>query len=221
MSWESSMVYYELINLKVRALLGGFHSASCIMESVDFAEIEKLQHTGDWDGLGRMMIKAAQNLEKSGAEVVVLCTNTMHLLSDQISDSISVPFLHIAESTGKNILEKGIKKVALLGTKFTMEKNFYKNILLHDYHIEVVIPEKEERDIVHNIIYKELVQGELKNDSRNKVTEIIKKLELKGAKGVILGCTEIPLLIKQKDVDITVFDTTRIHAEDAVRLALS
>ncbi len=221
MSWESSMVYYELINLKVRELLGGFHSASCIMESLDFAEIEKLQHEDDWEGLGKMMVQAAQNLEKSGAEVIVLCTNTMHLLSDKIRQNISVPFLHIAESTGKNILEQKIKKVALLGTKFTMEKDFYKNILLHKFGIEVIIPVKDDREIVHDIIYKELVQGELNDNSRSKMVEIIKKLELAGAEGVILGCTEIPLLIKQKDVNIHVFDTTKIHAKDAVAFALN
>ena len=213
MSWESSMVYYELINLKVRELLGGFHSARCIMESVDFAEIEKLQHKDDWEGLGDLMVKAAQNLEKSGAEVIVLCTNTMHLLSEKIKQNISVPFLHIADATGKCILSKKIKKVALLGTKFTMEKDFYKDILFQNYNIEVIIPDKNDREIVHDIIYKELVHGKLNDDSRELMIQIIKKLELNGAEGVILGCTEIPLLIQQKDVDITVFDTTKIHAE--------
>ena len=221
MSWESSMVYYELINLKVRELLGGFHSSRCIMESVDFAEIEKLQHNGDWDGLGNLMVKAAQNLEKSGADVIVLCTNTMHLLSENIKQNISVPFLHIADATGKSILSKKIKKVALLGTKFTMEKDFYKDVLFQNYNIEVIIPDKNDREIVHDIIYKELVHGKLKDDSRELMIQIIKKLELNGAEGVILGCTEIPLLIQQKDVDITVFDTTKIHADDAVDFALS
>lgn len=219
MSWESSMVYYELINLKVRELLGGFHSASCVMESVDFAEIEKLQHDNDWDELSNIMGRAAENLEKSGANVVVLCTNTMHLLSDQIKEKISVPFLHIAESTGKNILKKRINKVALLGTKFTMEKDFYKKILLDDFNIEVIIPENKDRRIIHDIIYQELVQGKLNDNSRELMINIIKKLENNGAEGVILGCTEIPLLIKQKDVDIPVFDTTKIHAEDAVSFA--
>ena len=219
MSWESSMVYYKLINLKVRELLGGFHSASCVMESVDFASIEKLQHDNDWDELGDIMGRAAENLEKSGANVIVLCTNTMHLLSDQIKEKISVPFLHIAESTGKNILKKRINKVALLGTKFTMEKDFYKKILLDDFNIEVIIPENKDRRIIHDIIYKELVQGKLNDNSRELMIKIIKKLENNGAEGVILGCTEIPLLIKQKDVDIPVFDTTKIHAEDAVSFA--
>jgi len=221
MSWESSMVYYELINLEVRELLGGFHSANCVMESVDFAEIEKLQHKNDWEGLGYLMVKAAQNLEKSGAEVIVLCTNTMHLLSDQIKKNISVPFLHIADATGKNILSKKIRKVALLGTRFTMEKDFYKDILFQKYNIEVIIPDEDNREIIHNIIYKELVHGKLNDESRELMIQIIKKLELNGAEGVILGCTEIPLLIKQKDVDIHVFDTTKIHAEDAVDFALN
>jgi len=220
MSWESSMVYYELINLKVRDLLGGFHSAICILESVDFAKVEKLQHENDWNGLGDMMVNAAQNLEKSGAEVVVLCTNTMHLLSDEIKNNIAVPFLHIAESTGKNILKSKINKVALLGTRFTMEKDFYKNILFNEFDIEVIIPDIKDRVLVHDIIYKELVHGILNEESRVIMQKIIKKLVLNGAEGVILGCTEIPLLIKQKDVDIPVFDTTKIHAEDAVSFAL-
>ncbi|MCD6543590.1 MAG: aspartate/glutamate racemase family protein [Flavobacteriaceae bacterium] len=220
MSWESSMVYYELINLKVRELLGGFHSARCVMESVDFAKIEKLQHNNDWDGLADIMVGAAQNLEKSGADIIVLCTNTMHLLSDQIKEKIAVPFLHIAESTGKNILKKKISKVALLGTKFTMEKDFYKKILLDDFNIHVIIPEKKDRGMIHDIIYQELVHGIFTDESRKLMIKIIKNLELNGAEGVILGCTEIPLLIKQKDVDIHVFDTTKIHVEDAVSFAL-
>ena len=221
MSWESSMVYYEWINLKVRELLGGFHSASCVMESVDFAEIEKLQHKNDWEGLGDLMVNAAQNLEKSGAEVIVLCTNTMHLLSDQIKQNISVPFLHIADATGKSIVAKKIRKVALLGTRFTMEKDFYKDILFQKYNIEVIIPDKIDRNIVHEIIYQELVHGKLLDESRELMISIIKKSEMDGAEGVILGCTEIPLLIQQKDVDIHVFDTTKIHAEDAVEFALN
>jgi len=221
MSWESSMVYYELINLKVRELLGGFHSASCIMESVDFADIERLQHNDDWEGLGDLMVKAAQNLEKSGADVVVLCTNTMHLLSDRIKQNISIPFLHIADSTGKNIVSNKIRKVVLLGTKFTMEKDFYKDILFQNYNIKVIIPDKTDRDIVHEIIYQELVHGKLLDESRGKMISIIKKSEMDGVEGVILGCTEIPLLIQQKDVDIHVFDTTKIHAEDAVDFALN
>ena len=215
------MVYYELINLKVRELLGGFHSASCVMESVDFAEIEKLQHKNDWEGLGDLMVNAAQNLEKSGADVVVLCTNTMHLLSDRIKQNISIPFLHIADATGKNIVSNKIRKVVLLGTKFTMEKDFYKDILFQNYNIDVIIPDKTDRDIVHEIIYQELVHGKLLDESRELMISIIKKSEMDGAEGVILGCTEIPLLIQQKDVDIHVFDTTKIHAEDTVEFALN
>jgi len=216
MSWESSAVYYELINKKVKELLGGFHSCKSIMLTVDFAEIEKLQHDGNWAALDKKMADAAGRLETAGADIIVLCTNTMHLCSDAIIQNISIPFLHIAEATALEIQKKGIKKVALLGTKFTMEKDFYKSILIDDFGIEVLIPSEEEREIVHQTIYNELVQGVIKNESREKFKTIIANLEKQGAKGVILGCTEIPLLISQQDVNIAVFDTTKIHAEKAV-----
>jgi len=220
MSWESSAVYYEIINKKVKELLGGFHSCKSIMVSVDFAEIEKLQFEGDWKTLDKMMADAAKQLELAGADIVVLCTNTMHLCSDSIKRNISIPFLHIAEATAQEIQKQGIKKVALLGTKFTMEKDFYRSILIDDFNIEVLIPTEEERAVVHDIIYNELVQGVIKDASREKYAAIINSLENRGAEGVILGCTEIPLLISQPDVNIPVFDTTRIHAEKAVEWAL-
>jgi len=220
MSWESSLVYYEIINEKVREILGGFHSARCVMESVDFAEIEKLQHANDWDSLNDKMVEAAQNLEKAGADIVILCTNTMHLCSDAITRNISIPFLHIAEATGKKIKEQKIQKVLLLGTKFTMEKDFYKKILHNDFGIEVLIPNTNDRNTVHQIIYEELVHGIIQPESKKKYQEIIEKAVKNGAEGVILGCTEIPLLIQSGDVDIPVFDTTRIHAEAAVEFAL-
>jgi aspartate racemase len=221
MSWESSAVYYELINQKVKELLGGFHSCKNVMVTVDFAEVEKLQHDDDWDALDKMMAKAAKQLELAGADIVILCTNTMHLCNDAIKSAISIPFLHIAEATAQEITKQQLKKVALLGTKFTMEKDFYKDILIKKHEIEVLIPTEEERTKVHNIIYNELVHGKIKDTSRETYKTIIKNLENRGAEGVILGCTEIPLLISDTDVDITVFDTTKIHAEKAVVWALN
>ncbi len=187
MSWESSLVYYEVMNKKVRDILGGFHSSKCIMESVDFSEIEELQKKEDWESLDRIMANSAETLENSGAEIIILCTNTMHLCSDKIRESITIPFLHIAEATGKNIKEKKLKKVALLGTKFTMEKDFYKKILLDDFNIEVIIPELEDRNFIHHIIYNELVHGKITIDSKKAFIKIIEDLKNKGAQGVILG----------------------------------
>lgn len=220
MSWESSKVYYELINEKVKAELGGIYSAKIIMISLEFNEIQELQHKGDWDSLDQLMADSAKKLEQAGADLVVLCTNTMHLCTPKIVEAISVPFLHIAEATGEEITKKNIKKVALLGTKFTMEKDFYKEVLSSAFGIEVIIPNEDQRNEVHRIIYKELVQGEIKEDSREIYINIIEDLAKKGAEGVILGCTEIPLLIKQSDASIPVFDTTSIHAEKAVEWAL-
>jgi len=220
MSWESSKVYYEIINEKVRELLGGFHSAKCILESVDFSEIERLQHTDDWKSINKLMVNAAKNLENAKADFIILCTNTMHLCSEDIIKNTDIPFLHIASETGKKIKEKHIKKVLLLGTSFTMESDFFKKILLDDFGIEVIIPNTTDREIVHNIIYKELVHGKILESAKKDYIKIINKAVNQGAQGVILGCTEIPLLIKDKDVNIAVFDTTRIHAESAVAYAL-
>jgi len=221
MSWESSAVYYDLINKKVREMLGGFHSCKSILLTVDFAEIEVLQHKDEWGKLDKMMAASAKQLETAGADIIVLCTNTMHLCSHAILDNISVPFLHIAEATGLEIVRKGIKKVALLGTKFTMEKDFYKAYINDKFGVEVIIPTDEEREHIHRIIYQELVHGKFKDDSRETYKDIIHNLEKRGAKGVILGCTEIPLLISDSDVNIPTFDTTTIHAEKAVEWALN
>jgi aspartate racemase len=220
MSWESSLVYYELINKKVKEILGGFHSSKSIMISVDFAEIEKYQHENNWKALDKLMVNTAKKLELAKADLVILCTNTMHLCSDEIVKNISIPFLHIAEATGQAIVQKNIKKVALLGTKFTMEKDFYKQLLVEKFGIEVIIPTQEERELVHNIIYNELVHGKITNYSREIYKKIIQNLEKRGAQGVILGCTEIPLLISDSDVNIPTFNTTKIHAEQAVEMAL-
>lgn len=220
MSWESSKVYYELINKRVKQKLGGFHSASCVMDSVDFAEIEAMQMDENWKALDNKMASCAINLEKAGAELIILCTNTMHLCSEEIMKNISVPFLHIAEATGKAIKERGIKKVLLLGTRFTMEKDFYKDILNNIFNIDVVIPDTKDIHIIHDVIYNELVKGEVKETSKKEYQRIIDKSIMQGAEGVVLGCTEIPLLIKDGDVGIPVFDTTTIHAESAVDFAL-
>jgi len=220
MSWESSVVYYNIINKKVREILGGFHCAKSIMVTVEFAEIQRLQHAEDWKALDEIMVKAAKQLEAAGADFVVLGTNTMHLCSPAIIQNISIPFLHIAEATGMKIAEMGLKKVALLGTRFTMEKDFYKTYIFNKFGIEVIIPDETEREQIHNTIYRELVQGLIKDESRKTFQQIIANLEKRGAEGVILGCTEIPSLIKQTDVKIPVFDTTAIHAEKAVEWAL-
>lgn len=221
MSWESSVVYYELINRKVREVQGGFHSAHCVMESVDFAEIVELQHKNDWGTLNEIMVRAAQNLERAGAEIIILCTNTMHLCSEAIIKNTSVPFLHIAEATGKKIEKQELNKVLLLGTKFTMEKDFYRKVLNDKFGTEVIVPDETDRETVHKIIYNELVHGKTEPASRQEFQRIIKKATEKGAEGVILGCTEIPLLIKNSDSEIPVFDTTKIHAESAVDFALA
>ena len=220
MSWESSAVYYSIINRKVREILGGFHCAKSIMVTVEFAEIQRLQHTEDWKALDEIMVKAAKQLEAAGADFVVLGTNTMHLCSPAIIQNISIPFLHIAEATGMKIAEMGLKKVALLGTRFTMEKDFYKTYIFNKFGIEVIIPTEIEREQIHNTIYRELVQGLIKDESRITFQQIIANLEKQGAEGVILGCTEIPSLISQSDVTVKVFDTTSIHAEKAVEWAL-
>jgi aspartate racemase len=220
MSWESSLVYYKLLNEKVREQLGGFHSARCVMESVDFARIETLQHQNDWTSMNKLMTEAAGNLEKAGADLIVLCTNTMHLCQGAIREAVSIPFLHIASATGQRIVEQKLRTVALLGTKFTMEKDFYKQVLADEFGIQTQVPNKPQREEVHRIIYKELVHGQVREDSRKTFQKIISNLQQDGAEGVILGCTEIPLLIKREDVEIPVFDTTAIHAEEAVRRAL-
>ncbi|WP_027391312.1 aspartate/glutamate racemase family protein [Aquimarina latercula] len=219
MSWESSTIYYELINKKVKQLLGGYHSAKSIMISVDFAEIEDLQGKNDWPALTKLMINAAKQLENAGADLIILCTNTMHLCSEEMIKNTTIPFLHIADATGNSIKSQGLQKLALLGTKFTMEKDFYKTIL-KKYGIDILIPEKNDREQIHQIIYEELVKGKIKNSSREIYKRIITDLKNKGAEGIILGCTEIPLLIKQDDVDIPIFNTTKIHAENAVEWAL-
>jgi len=221
MSWESSAIYYQLINQHTKEKLGGNHSAKSLMFSVDFNEIEKLQHTGQWEKLTAVMIDAASKLEKAGADFVVICTNTMHKMAPDIEAHLSIPLLHIADATAKAIHQQGLKKIALLGTNFTMSEDFYKGRLKEKHQLEVLTPNEADRMTVHNIIYNELVYGNFREESRQKYKTIIQKLQQAGAEGVILGCTEIPLLIKQKDSPIPVFDTTAIHALEAVNFALS
>jgi len=220
MSWESSLVYYKIINEKVKEKLGGHHSCECVMYSVDFDVIKKLQFEGNWYELTRIMIDAAKKIESGGAEMLTICTNTMHKMVPEIEKNISIPIVHIADATAEVIKSRNIKKVALLGTRFTMEQDFYKGRLIEKHGIKVVIPEGNDIEQVHNIIYNELVLGEIKSSSKEIYKQIIKRLIERGAEGVILGCTEIPLLIQQEDCSVPVFDTTQIHAEKTVDFAI-
>ena len=214
MSWESTVTYYKIINETVKERLGGLHSAKCILYSVDFQEIEECQANGNWEKSGEILGEAANNLEKAGADFIVICTNTMHKVVDQIKEKISIPILHIAEMTAEKILEKGLKNIALLGTKYTMEQDFYKSKLI-EKGINVIIPDKNDIEIINEVIYDELCLGIINSDSKKKFLEIVDKLRSKGAEGIILGCTEIGLLIKNEDTDIPLFDTAIIHAEQA------
>lgn len=214
MSWESTATYYKIINETVKDLLGGLHSAKCVLYSVDFYEIEECQSRGDWDKSAEILTQAAANLEKAGADYIVICTNTMHKVAAQIQKRIGVPILHIAEVTADELLKHKIKKVALLGTKYTMEQDFYKKKLI-DRGIEVLVPKDTDRVLVNDIIYHELCLGTISEESKRAYLEIMGKLSESGAQGIILGCTEIGLLIKQSDTSIPLFDTTYLHAHRA------
>jgi len=221
MSWESSLEYYRIINEEVKKKLGGFHSGKIVMYSVEFAEIEKLQHEGDWDKATEFMIDAAQKVEKGGADFLLICTNTMHKMAEEVQQNINIPLLHMVDVVAEEIQAKGQKKVGLLGTRFTMEQDFYKGRLLEKHEIEAIIPPLDERKIIHSILYNELVLGEIKKASKDKFRTIISNLVARGAEGIILGCTEIPLLIDQEDYEVPLFDTTTIHAKAAVKYAIS
>ena len=214
MSWESTVTYYKIINETVKEKLGGLHSAKCILYSVDFQEIEECQANGNWEKSGEILGEAAYNLEKAGADFIVICTNTMHKVVNQIKEKISIPILHIAEMTAEKILEKGLKNIALLGTKYTMEQDFYKSKLI-EKGINVIIPDKNDIEIINKVIYDELCLGIINSNSKKKFLEIVDKLRNKRAEGIILGCTEIGLLIKNEDTDVPLFDTAIIHAEQA------
>jgi len=220
MSWESTLEYYRVINQSTKERLGGFHSAKVVLYSVDFAEVESQQHEGRWDDLTRLMIDAAQRVERAGAEVLVICTNTMHKMADDVQGKIRIPILHIVDAAAEAIKSRSIKKVGLLGTRFTMEQDFYKQRLIRNHGLEVIIPEEKEREAIHHILYNELCLGEIKEPSKRTFRAIIAGLESRGAQGIILGCTEIPLLVSQEDYKIPIFDTTTLHAWAAVDFAL-
>ena len=220
MSWESSAGYYRMINEGVKEALGGLHSAKIAMYSVDFAPIEKLQHRGDWQGTAEILIKAAINVESAGADVLLICTNTMHKVAAQVEAAINIPLLHIADATAEVLVQQNIKTVGLIGTAFTMEQDFYKGRLSEKFGLTVITPNADERAIIHNVIYKELVLGKVLPASKEHYLKIIQSLANQGAEAVILGCTEIGMLITQTDTEVTLLDTTAIHAQKAVEFAI-
>jgi aspartate racemase len=221
MSWESSSEYYRIVNETVKAKLGGLHSAKCLMYSVDFSEIESLQRQGNWDKATQLMIEAARHVEAGGADFIIICTNTMHKMADEVQKNIGVPLLHIADATAEVIKARGLHKIGLLGTKFTMEDDFYRGRLVEKHGLDIIIPQADDRAIVHRVIYEELVLGHINPASRVQYGRIIETLIEAGAQGIILGCTEIGLLVKDEDSRAPLFDTTRIHAVKAVEYALA
>lgn len=220
MSWKSSAEYYRLINEGVRTQLGGLHSACCLMWSFDFADIEALQRTDRWDEAAALMVDAAQRLERGGADFLVIATNTMHIAAPQVQAATSLPLLHIADPTARRIKAAGLRRVGLLGTAFTMEQDFYKGRLAQEHGLEVLVPEAPDRATVHRIIYEELVQGQIRDASRQAYRQVIERLVARGAEAIILGCTEIMLLVAAEDSPVPLFDTTGLHAEAAVARAL-
>ena len=220
MSWESSIEYYRIINESVRGKLGGLHSAKCIMYSVDFAEMEPLQHLGKWNEATEILIAAARSVEAGGADFVMICTNTMHKVADEVQKHLRIPILHIADATAQAIKAAGFKRVGLLGTKFTMEEDFYKGRLVQKHNLEVIVPTAEARNVVNRVIYDELCMGKIEPSSKARYLDIMEHLAKEGAEGIILGCTEIGLLVKKEDCQVPLFDTTRIHALAAVEYAV-
>ncbi|MBD3656887.1 MULTISPECIES: aspartate/glutamate racemase family protein [Marinobacter] len=220
MSWESTQTYYRLLNEGVKRRLGGLHSAKLILYSVDFAEIEELQHQGNWAETGNILSRAARALEQAGAEFLVIGTNTMHKVAPEIEQTIGIPLLHIADATAGVLKQDGLSSVGLLGTRFTMEQDFYRE-RLEQAGIQVIVPEEPEREVIHRVIYEELCQGEINQASKQAYLEIVTSLIERGAQAVVLGCTEIGLLIRQEDTPVAVYDTTEIHAAQAVEKALA
>lgn len=218
MSWESTIPYYSIINMEINKLLGKNHSAKCLIYSFDFQEIEELQYIGDWSTLEMKILEAGNSLKSAGAELIVLCTNTMHKVVSNFENKVGLPLIHIAEAVGEEVVAKEIKRIGLLGTIFTMEQDFYKSLLQSKFNLEVIIPEKEDMERINYIIYNELVKGIIKDESRNEYLRIMDKMVENGAEGMILGCTEIGLLIKEYKLDI--FDSTSIHAKKAVKLCI-
>jgi len=221
MSWESSAEYYRLCNELVAGRLGGLHSADCVLRSVDFFDIERLQATGAWEEAGELLGREAAAVEGAGAELLVLCTNTMHKVADAVAGAVAIPFVHIADATARAVEAAGLGRVGLLATAYTMEQDFYVGRLRHKHGLDVLVPEADDRRDVHRVIYEELCLGVIREDSRERYRQVIARLVERGAEAVLLGCTEIDLLIGQDDAPVPVFDTTRIHCEAAVDLALA
>jgi len=219
-SWQSSVTYYQVVNRKVNNLLGGSHSAKVLMYSVDFDEVSRMQHEGRWDDFQGLLIDAAKKLERGGADFFLICANTPHIVADAVAAAVGIPLVHIGDAVGQTIRDAGFTKVGLLGTRFTMERDFLKDRLRDKFGITSIVPEKDDRDIVHSVIYNELVNGDIRDESRDEYLRIIDKLTADGAEAIILGCTEIPLLVKATDTAAVLFDTAKIHAERAVDLAL-
>ena len=220
MSWESTIPYYRHINQAIKHRLGGLHSAKIILYSIDFHEIETLQSSGQWGQAGELLAQAARSLEMAGAECIAICTNTMHKVAEQIQARSGLPLLHIADATAARIQAKGLTRIGLLGTRFTMEQDFYRGRLTDTFGIEVIVPNESDREIIHRIIYQELCLGQIRPESRQQYREIMQRLAEQGAQGIILGCTEIALLVDQTDADVPLFDTAQIHAEYAAHWAL-
>ena len=221
MSWESSIVYEQILNEEARRRLGGVHSADLLIRSYDFAVVERLQSAGEWEQAGRLLADSARALEAAGAELLVLCTNTMHEVADMIAAAVAIPFLHIADVTAAAIKATGLAKVGLLGTRYTMERDFYRGRLQATYGLTVLVPDEPDRTLVHQIIYNELVQGIVRDESRTRYLEVIGRLQQRGAEGIVAGCTEIELLIQAGDLSLPYFPTTRLHALAALDMALA
>ncbi|MGB9718136.1 MAG: aspartate/glutamate racemase family protein [Thermoproteota archaeon] len=220
MSWESTLEYYRIINQQVKEKLGGLHSAECILYSVDFEKVENLQHAGEWGELAELMTSIALKLQDAGAQGIVICSNTMHKVAEKVQESLRTPLIHIVDATAVEVKRRGLRKVALLGTRFTMEDEFYKGRLREKHGIDTIIPGEADRGIIHGIIYSELCKGIVKQSSKKELARIIGKLSARGAEGVILGCTELPLLVKQQDAATPLFDTTENHAKAAADFIL-
>jgi aspartate racemase len=220
MSWESTAEYYRIVNQTVRERLGGQHSAKLLLYSVDFQEVERLQREGRWDEADALMVECARRLERGGADFIVICTNTMHRSAPAVESAVALPLLHIADATARRVREAGVRRLGLLGTRFTMEQDFYKGRLAEAHGLEVFVPEEADRTLVHSVIYEELCRGVIRAESKREYLRIMDGLAARGAEAVILGCTEITLLVKPVDTDLRLFDTTRIHAEEAVALSL-
>jgi len=221
MSWESTLEYYRIINETVKEKLGKNHSAKCLLYSVDFAEVGKLQHEGKWNELAQLMVNAAQRLEKGDADFIIICANTMHKVAEDVQNNVNIPILHIVDAVAEKILAKGLAKVGLLGTKFTMEEDFYRGRLVEKHGLDVIIPSEADRQTIHRIIYEELCLGIVKDKSREAYLRIMDGLHKQGAEGIIEGCTEIVMLVRHEHTAIPLFDTTAIHAQEAVSVALA